>query len=73
MKWYFSKNLQIVPIFSYGVIYLMGVNLILLVLALLPSALWAGGRAICIKNVEKIITTQNNSRGFAGDARGVTS
>ena len=51
----------------------MGVNLILLVLALLPSALWAGGRAICIKNVEKIITTQNNSRGFAGDARGVPS
>ena len=51
----------------------MGVNLILLVLALLPSALCDGGRAMCIKNVEKIITTQNNSRGFAGDARGMTS
>ena len=51
----------------------MGVNLILLVLALLPSALWAGNRAIYIKNVEKIITTQNDSRGFAGDALGVTS
>ena len=73
MKSCFSKNLQIAPIFSYGVIYLMGVNLILLVLALLPSALWAGSRAICIENVEKIITTQNNSRGFAGDALGVTS
>ena len=51
----------------------MGVNLILLVLALLPSALWAGSRAIYIVNVEKIITTQNNNRGFAGDALGVTS
>jgi len=51
----------------------MGVNLILLVLALLPSALWAGSRAIYIENVEKIITIQNNSRGFAGDALGVTS
>ena len=51
----------------------MGVNLILLVLALLPSALCDGGRAIYIKNVEKIIITQNNSRGFAGDALGVTS
>ena len=51
----------------------MGVNLILLVLALLPSALCDGGRAICIKNVEKIITTQNDNRGFAGDALGVTS
>ena len=39
LKLCFSKNLQIAPIFSYGVIYLMGVNLILLVLALLPSAL----------------------------------